>query len=812
MISRRPMRHRSQLAIGAALALLAAVAPASSLAAECANEAIRQQQGTYALRLPECRAYELVTPPDAHPNLQGGGDVELGSGGGVVELQQSTSSGSPAVAYQTYYPVGEANVEGDYFLSSRAQDGWSTANRNPPSAPVTQLGNWGHIFFSPVLSGEVLAPEAETGAYPEPPLVAGEPRYTDNLFLRQDGGPYSLVNLTPSPELAAEAVFEGASTDFGTVIFGEDSALTSGAPSGKDIYAWHEGALSLVSVLPEGTPVNGNVAEGQPVPAGSYAGFGTAKAIMAHSVSADGDRVVFEHGGALYLRENATQSQSAIVPASAKVNGEQCAEAAMACTIQLDAAASGAEGPGGGGSFWAADAETTRIFFTDEKRLTVGSTAAKEAPDLYEYDLAGGTLTDLTRNGTEPADVRGVVAVSPDGSYVYFVADGRLTGAQENEYHSVAQQGRPNLYVSHGGKTSYIATLKQGDSLDWGRASEERRSGAADVSRFASEVSADGQQLAFNSIGELTGYQNAAAARSECSGTRSETRGDTLCNEIFLYDAANGPYGSLSCPSCGERGVAPTGPAELRGPSGTYSRHALAADGSLFFDTPSKLVGESEHDVRNVYEWTPDGVAECARTSATYQRSSDGCLYLLTSGQGTQASYFAGASESGEDVYFLTAEPLLAADTDEGLSLYDARVGGGLAAQSVAPRQGETCASQEGCRPPISEPPVEAFGASAAFDGPSDLTPSETALKEPPPTAKHEGKGKHKLTRGQKLKRALKRCARKPPHRRAKCRKRARRRFARHRRHGRGRKHTRNHRRGHKSGGARLRGGRGSRR
>ena len=77
--------------------------------------------------------------------------------------------------------------------------------------------------------------------------------------------------------------------------------------------------------------------------------------------------------------------------------------------------------------------------------------------NLYEYDLDTGPATDLTPAGK--AEVQSVSGISEDGSYVYFVADGVLTGSQANEHGETAQGGQPNVYLARGGTTTFIATL-----------------------------------------------------------------------------------------------------------------------------------------------------------------------------------------------------------------------------------------------------------------------------------------------------------------------------------------------------------------
>ena len=52
----------------------------------------------------------------------------------------------------------------------------------------------------------------------------------------------------------------------------------------------------------------------------------------------------------------------------------------------------------------------------------------------------------------------GVVTASEDGSYVYFVAEGRLT-TQANSEQEEPVSGKPNLYLYHEGAVKFIATL-----------------------------------------------------------------------------------------------------------------------------------------------------------------------------------------------------------------------------------------------------------------------------------------------------------------------------------------------------------------
>ena len=92
--------------------------------------------------------------------------------------------------------------------------------------------------------------------------MSGEPVGYENLLVRDNAtGAYQLVNVTPPGVTPADAHFQAASADLSHVIFTETSPLAEGARYGvENLYEWDEGALRLVSVLPDGTAVPGSLA------------------------------------------------------------------------------------------------------------------------------------------------------------------------------------------------------------------------------------------------------------------------------------------------------------------------------------------------------------------------------------------------------------------------------------------------------------------------------------------------------------------------------------------------------------------------
>lgn len=442
--------------------------------------------------------------------------------------------------------------------------------------------------------------------------------------------------------------------------------------------------------------------------------FAIGQTIVGRGIPAD-TTVTAVTPGSLTLSNNATASGSEVSLESSS----QCTESEKACTVQIDAPQAGASGSPGEGQFQWANVEATKVFFTDEEKLTSNSTAVSGKPDLYEYDIErpqGQRLADLTSNVAEPADVVGVPGVSEDGSYVYFVANGVLA-ENENTHHGKAQAGKANLYLRHSGTTTFIATLdaEGGDQCDW------------TAWCLTSRVSQNGLYIAFDSIDSLTGYDNMPVKPTACnyltSGNPTSTE-EAPCIEAYRYAAGEGPQGTLTCATCNPRGRpeaefawALVRQAYREGPSKYGDQitidHPMADTGQFFFETEEKLVSADEngngHESVDVYEYS-GGEGPTAQYS------------LISTGKSDEASEFLDASADGSNVFFSTDQSLLSADTRVGYDIYDARVNGGFASQdAVTP---EPCEPIDGCRSQLTERPGEFFVGSAGFFGAGNITPA----------------------------------------------------------------------------------------
>ena len=648
--------------------------------------------------LPEGRAYELVSPGQknsAEVGVPGGkGGV---AGDGYVAIQAASPSGE-ALTYTSWTSFGDAKSAAgtSQYLSRRTEAGWQTENISPFGFNVNPL-NPPFVGFTPDLGfGAVTVSE--------PPCAEGAAAGFQSLCWRdnESGLLQPLTTETPQTSPAQFCTgFAGASADASKAIFAA-SGTFAGAPKGAgfNLYEWSAGeGLSLVSVLPNGQPAKPSGGTGFG-PGGAACKVGTK--VLRHAISADGQRVFWTY---------APSGSEAETQLLARVNGTE--------TIQLDAAQGAAPGPAGKGHFLNASADGSKVLFTAPGRL---SADAGEGGDLYRYDFEappGERLTDLTpaalTPGAEAAAVQGLLGASEDGSHAYFVAQGVLTGEEENGAGDKAQAGADNLYLSReGAPLRFIATLAGEDEADWS---------AAPTSQTA-RVSPDGRHLAFESIEGLSGYDNLIEGGTHCKLERADLGegvflgGDPQCAEAFLYDAE---ADQLLCASCNPSGQRPLGPAVLPTWSNPYEQpHFLSDDGSrLFFASLDNLDPLNDTDGNlDVYEFELPGAGSCTAQSPTFSQVSGGCLFLISSGKSEDHSYLLDASASGRDVFFSSRARLSGPDTNENYDVYDARAGGGFPEPEEAP----ICAA-EACKPPPASAPALPGPATPHFEGPGNPKP-----------------------------------------------------------------------------------------
>lgn len=194
--------------------------------------------------------------------------------------------------------------------------------------------------------------------------------------------------------------------------------------------------------------------------------------------------------------------------------------------------------------------------------------------------------------------------------------------------------------------------------------------------------------------------------------------------EFYLYDAGQ-PLSSDNpvCVSCNPAGTPAVANAHLTKSNeglvtgvparNTFLTHNLSSDGRrVFFETGEALVPGDANLQNDVYEWEAKGEGSCES-----EAQDGGCLYLISTGQSTQRSYFGDASADGSNVFFFSRQSLVGQDQDNNADLYDARVEGGIPGQNPSPSPAP-CVQEATCRGPSSSTP-SVFGtpSSTTFTG-----------------------------------------------------------------------------------------------
>jgi hypothetical protein len=656
---------------------------AKARAAECPNEQLRERD-VYALRLPDCRAYEQVSSVAKN----------LTDAVGEPGIVQASPSGEAASYFAVAPFPGTAGSAGQppTYLSMRSPsgDGWLTEGLLPAAAP----GAYDQVI-------------GMVGDLAKTILFAEGPSGRNAYVFDSTTGSYQL--LASNLGAGGKFSFAGATPDGSRILFETEAQLTeNAAPEAYNLYEWDEatGGVSLVGVLgSDEAPEGGSVAgPGGPAIEPLEPGGSTSEFYTQDTISEDGSRAFFTEAsgkGAIYMREPEAKR-----------------------TVQVSAGTEPA--------YWrAATPSGSFVFYT-------------EGEDLYRYNVEDAQREALTSGA---AGVQGTLGISNDGSYVYFVGMAKLA-SNSNGNEEEAESGADNLYewhedtATHAAGMIFIARLlgpnsrSTQDEPDW-RDFDEAGSegGGPSGGEKSSRVVSDGKAVLFSSVSRLTSYENNGKI------------------EFYLYDAERPlSSGNPVCVSCNPSGTPAISDARLTGANGAliavplprdaFLTDNLSSDGDrVFFQTEEALVPADTNSQPDVYEWEREGMESCERTSASFSNSSDGCLYLISTGQSPSASYFGDASADGNDVFFFTRQSLVGQDQDLNADVYDARVDGGIVAQNPAlppiPCAGETCRGVFGAPPVFGQPP------STSITGDGNLAPIE-------PKSAMKSKAKKKKRRKEK--------------------------------------------------------------
>jgi hypothetical protein len=604
----------------------------------CANAEYRSG---LSAGLPDCRAYELVTPADTRGATPLALDAE--TPGRIFNNWLSPPRGALAGERVSYFIPGTLpGFEGNGRL-----DGYR-AERGPGAHPAA---GWSNALFSPTYTQSGGGGSVQNGVAADQdysfwrvsnPGAPGEGLAT-GIYLRTPSGfePLARGSLAPNVDPQAEGRFlspAGTHVIFSSKAHLEEAAAPQGTAA---IYDRAAGASSaeVISVRPDGSA------------------FGAGEDANYVGASEDGAAIAFRVAGALYLHRQGQTTAVAAAPNSFAGIAE-------------------------GG---------TRIFYTDSSAQDAHSNPLPAG--LFACDVQAGPCV-----GTEHP---GSLAIAPDSLFVNVSADGSrvlFTSEEDLDGGGEGVEDEDNLYLWDGAQTHFVALLAPEDleSFSGEGATNLRHwttalSAGPNIGRATSPTRStpDGAVFVFQSHARLTAYDNGAHSAIYRYDPAAASGGQLLC-------VSCDPSGA---PPTGEAVLQTNTFA-----GGITQQHTVIANltddgGRVVFESPDRLLPEDSNEALDVYEWKASGVGGCERASGCLALISSG------QGEDPSFLYGMSADPEAHDIFFETRLKLLSTDLSGSPSLYDARVEGGIPVPpEKEPCHGDACQGSGSAPPALSSP------------------------------------------------------------------------------------------------------------
>ncbi len=605
----------------------------------CPNDSVRQQTGSEYL--PDCRAYELVSPEDA---------------GNVVLLDQgipSTNATNPArFSYGGIFGAVKGteppnSLLPDTYVATRSATGWHSSYVGVPggemAATDTEAGSLDMNWF---LSASTL-------------YVPGVPQPEENLphIFDAQGHPFGRWpgNWAVIPGAKASRGDYQPSPDFSHMAFSSNNVafapngLTKAPGSAYD-YDPTTGTTTIISKTAGGADIaqEPGAAGGFPeefiiFPDTSPNTYGATA--VNPGVSTDGSHI---------LMATLSEPEPFLFPPLApqhlymRVNDVITYDVANGHDVQ----------------YAGMTADGSQVYFTSPEQLTTEDT--DHSVDLYMWSEKGDKLTLLSAGAggagnsdscsaswTSACDIKPIEGfANTDNSTSAFLSDTDYpiaTGTGDIYFYSPEQldgskglPGAENLYVYRDGAPHFVfAFTNPAAETCLPGSSPGFTCSNGPIGRI--EVTPDGQHMSFVTASRVTSYDNDGF------------------QEMYTYDPAGD---EILCVSCQPDGSRPTSDVE-----GSYTGLFMSNDGRTFFATTDALVSQDTNGLNDVYEFV----------AGRPQLITSGTAEQDTSGGRSFRAGLDGVSADGVNVYFSTFESLVPQDHNGPFrKFYDARTGGGF--------------------------------------------------------------------------------------------------------------------------------------
>jgi hypothetical protein len=733
----------------------------------CPNSAVRQQTGS--AYLPDCRAYELVSPSNANATLLYSGGPNTGRA--VAPARFSFTGGFSSLPGANTIETG-----GDLYVATRTDTGWVSRYIGLPGdtagcmgGPPTAASSNFVAANPPWLTNTVLADPSmshilnfndgspigcfETNGFNEGSWKLARPSNAPYLW-NADGTlqqrlPTSLTTvpggadalrcsyqnfLSSVPNCTGETT---ASSDLNHLVFSsnqmafaEDEATDPPAPGlteapgsayDNDVA---QGTAKLISVLPDGSSIPQDsvfaTVPSEEVPEAIMQG-GAEEFIRFPGVSADGSHILMSTATGYTTCVHGTQAPQIACPRPSELPLHLYMRVDDAVTYEIANAKII--------HYLGMTEDGSKVYFTSAEALTTED--KDSSTDLYmwsEHGAEEGHPLTLLSGGDNEGET-GEAGNSDGCSVSWTVACGVLP-LNFYEY-SALQGGRGGNGVSDTALASrsgdiYFYSPEQLDGNDGVLGQQnlyDYREGRPQfVASFVpGKFCTGGFIQACNGPVIRMNVSPDGAHASFLTADRLTSYDNAGHPEIYSFTPASG---NLVCDSCNPSGQPATADVEAS-QDGLF----MADDGRTFFSTSESLIPRDTNEGVDVYEFV------------------DGRPQLITPGTGTadrgSPGEFPGlvaVSANGTDIYFGTFDSLISEDHNGNfLKYYDARTNGGF--PQLPPAQ--PCAAAEECHGPGTEAPgLPTQGTAAAISG-GNLPTSRRANHKSRRKSSHSRRAKH---------------------------------------------------------------------
>jgi hypothetical protein len=665
----------------------------------CPNAQLRSEQVSTdfpggSTSLPDCMAFEMVTPPKKfnQPVAQGsfsanGNRVEFGS---LAALEGIERLGFP---YNRY-------------IATRTTSGWATT----PTAPPTRYTTGYSGFAIPCVYTPDLSRWTTYAA------TAGQATLGIATVLQNTIGGH-VFPLSPTLVPQGNASFtavgsggcQGGSADGSRYVLGLDNSIAylPGDPGiARGVSLAHGINLYETHLDPSGSPAapllltrdrNGKVYGGG---CGAQIGDESRRG----AISPDGSRLF------ITTRPDQTLSDACVATAGRTTGpfkirilkraltstGPEISEVVAPECTRISPPCSPTDA---NDTYWGASQEGDRVFFTSARQLTnsdrdTGIECGISFPgspgcDLYLSDSslpAGARLTQVSAGNSTAtrglgAEVLGVPGIAGDGSRAYFVAKGVLTTVP-NAVGRSAEVGRPNLYLyerdeTHpSGRTAFIGTLASTDKETW-------------EGNTAAAVPMLGENVEDQSVG---GDGHILVFLTTASLTPDDTDGGKA--DVYRYDSVSGDLERVSKATPGSTGNGAFDVSNFRaGVSApapqmfSFGRKVSEDGGSIVFTTSEPLDATDTDSEETAYVWREGNITPIPGGTAP------------------------AVSMGGTEILFQSYGRLLRQDGDTITDIYVARADGGYPIPvDPIPCEGEACQGAPGLPSSVSSGTSTASG------------------------------------------------------------------------------------------------------